>query len=75
MKALLNLFGALLIVAGVAGFVYPKYTYTEDKEIVKVGDVKVTAPEDKAIHISPVLSGLLLVLGAGIIAFGIIRRK
>lgn len=75
MKVLVNVIGVVLIVAGIAGFAYPRYTYTQDKEIVKVGDVKVTAPEDQTLHISPILSGLVLALGVGIIAVGLIRRR
>jgi hypothetical protein len=72
MKSIKNIVAILLIVAGILMFAYQSLTYTKTEKIAQVGDVQVTADEQKTVYFPPVLGGLAIV--AGIILL-VVRRK
>lgn len=62
--------GVILIVLGAYGLI--KGGFTTQKDVVKVGDVKITAPEEQAI---PTWASILaIVAGVGIVAVGARKR-
>jgi hypothetical protein len=62
--------GIVLILLGIAGLSYNRITYTTKEKIVEIGPITATADKEKSIPISPVLGGLALVAGVGLVAVG-----
>jgi hypothetical protein len=62
--------GIVLILLGIVGLSYNRITYTTKEKIVEIGPITATADKEKSIPISPVLGGLALVAGVGLVAVG-----
>jgi hypothetical protein len=62
--------GVLLVLLGIVGLSYNRITYTSKETIAKIGPIQATAEKEKSIPLSPVLGGLALVAGVGLIAVG-----
>ena len=62
--------GIVLILLGIVGLSYNRITYTTQEKIVEIGPITATADKEKSIPISPVLGGLALVAGVGLVAVG-----
>ena len=55
--------GIVLIVAGLAGFMFGGISWTENKTIVDIGPIQATAKERKSFPIPAVVSGIAVVAG------------
>ncbi len=55
--------GIVLIVAGLAGFLFGGISWTENKTIVDVGPIQATAKEHKSLPIPAVVSGIAVIAG------------
>ena len=75
MRSLTSIIAILLIVLGITGFGYKYITYRSTENIAQIGDVKLTAEQDKAIFISPILSGICLVGGIVLLVVAVSNRK
>ncbi len=75
MKSLISVVGIILIIIGIFGFSYKYFTYTSNERVAQIGNVEITANQEKAVFISPVLSGLSLGVGIILVIAGISRRK
>jgi hypothetical protein len=62
--------GILLIVLGIISLSYNRIIYTKEEKIAEIGPFTATAEREKSIPLPPVLGGLALVAGAGMIAVG-----
>jgi hypothetical protein len=62
--------GILLIVLGIISLSYNRITYTKEEKIAEIGPFTATAEREKSIPLPPVLGGLALVAGAGMIVVG-----
>jgi uncharacterized membrane protein YidH (DUF202 family) len=60
--------GILLIVVGIAGFALGGFSFTREKKDIDLGPVQVSHKQTKTIPISPILSTLSLIVGAGLVA-------
>jgi hypothetical protein len=66
-----TIIGIILILLGIAAFVYPKITYTDREKVIDLGPVQATAQTKKTVPISPwaggiaIVSGLVLILAGG----------
>jgi len=69
MKSLPAIMGVVLIVLGALCLIYGGFSYTTQKEVLTVGEVKVMAPTDNEVKLPPLLGGLFLALGIGLIVF------
>ena len=58
MKSITNITGILLIVLGILSFAYQGVTYTTQKKVAEIGDLKITADTEKTISFPPILGGL-----------------
>lgn len=70
MNTISNIIGIILIVVGVAGLGYSGFTYTSQERVAEVGPIKVNADTEKTVRIPPIVGGICLVLGIGLIVFG-----
>lgn len=62
--------GVFLILLGIVALSYNRITYTTKEKIAEIGPFQATAEKEKSIPLSPLLGGLSLVAGVGLIAVG-----
>jgi hypothetical protein len=62
--------GIVLILLGIVGLSYNRITYTSKEKIAEIGPFTATAEKEKSIPLSPVLGGLALAAGVGLVAVG-----
>jgi len=62
------LIGIALILLGAVALAYNRITYTTRETIVEIGPLVATAEREKSIPLPPLLGGLALVAGVGLIA-------
>jgi hypothetical protein len=62
-----TLVGLILVLVGLVGVVYGGITYTRKREVARVGPLQVTTQEERQLPISPILGGIAIVAGVGLI--------
>ena len=62
--------GIVLVLLGIVALSYNRITYTTKEKIVEIGPLQATAEKEKSIPLPPMLGGLALVAGVGLIAVG-----
>lgn len=68
-----RIIGIILICAGLLGFAVGSFSFTTEDTVADVGPVEIEQQEETTIPITPVASGVALVLGAGLVYVG--RKK
>ena len=63
--------GLLLIVLGVIGFVVGGVSFTHEKQDAKIGPVEINHESTQTVPIPPILSGIALVGGIGLVVVGV----
>jgi hypothetical protein len=66
--------GVLLIVLGIIGFVAGGFSFTHEKKDIDMGPIQVQHKQTKTVPISPILSGIALVGGIGLVIVGVKSR-
>jgi hypothetical protein len=69
----MKLVGIILIVLGVLALAYQGIRYTTKEKLIDIGPLKVTATEKKNIPLPPIVGGVAIVAGIGLIL--VERRK
>jgi uncharacterized membrane protein len=64
------LIGILLILLGIVALSYERTTYRTKEKIIDIGPLQATAEREKSIPLPPLLGGLALVAGIGLVAVG-----
>ena len=62
--------GIALILLSIVGLSYNQITYTSKEKILEIGPIQATAEKEKSLPLPPLLGGLVLVAGIGLIAVG-----
>jgi hypothetical protein len=62
--------GILLIVLGIIGFAWGGISFTHQKKDANIGPIQLSHKETNTLPISPILSGVSLVAGIGLIVVG-----
>jgi hypothetical protein len=65
-----TLVGILLVILGALALAYQGISYTRQEKIFDVGPIHATAETHKEIPLPPILGGLMLVGGAGLLVMG-----
>jgi hypothetical protein len=65
-----TLIGILLIILGVAGFIFGGISYSRQDQDAHIGPVRITHRETHTVPISPVLSSIALVGGIVLVVAG-----
>lgn len=63
--------GILLIILGIAGFAMGGISFTHQKKDIDLGPVQVSHEQKQTMPISPILSVLSLLAGAGLVVAGV----
>ena len=71
----LQLVGVVLIVLGIAAFVFGGVSVKKEETQLQVGPLKVTAESKQNYLVPPWLAGLVIVLGAGLVGYGFMRKR
>jgi hypothetical protein len=69
------LVGILLAVLGVGALLYQRFSYTDRETVLDVGSVSVTAETKKTVPLPPILGGVVLAGGVGLILIGMNKRQ
>ena len=69
------LVGILLAVLGVGALLYQRFSYTDRETVLDVGSVSVTAETRKTVSLPPILGGVALAGGVGLILIGMNKRQ
>lgn len=69
-----TLIGILLVILGALALAYQGISYTRQERILDVGPIHATAETHKRIPLPPILGGLMLVGGVGLMVMGA-RKK
>lgn len=67
--------GIVLIVLGIIGLAYGGITYTRHRDTVSLGPISATVQQRETFPISPIVSGIALVAGIGLLVSGGRRRS
>jgi hypothetical protein len=62
--------GIALILLGIVALSYNRITYTTKEKIFDIGPIEATAEKQKSIPLPPLLGGLALAAGIGLVAVG-----
>jgi hypothetical protein len=62
--------GVILIILGIIGFAVGGISFTHEKKDVNLGPLQVSHEQKQTLPISPILSTLSLVAGAGLVVVG-----
>lgn len=75
MNTNITVIGILLIVVGIAIFVFNGFSYTQSESIAEIGNLQITAETQKNVYLPPVLGGLSFVLGTVLLVIGRRNKK
>jgi hypothetical protein len=75
MKSAIIIVGAILVLAGLIGLTYPVFMTSHTEDVAKLGSLKLQNQEQTKHWIPPAASGGVLVLGAVLIAAGVVIRR
>lgn len=70
----MRILGVILIIAGIVGFLVTGVSYTTSEEVIDVGPLQVEREQERSLPITPVASGVLIVVGGVLMVVGT-RRK
>ena len=62
--------GVILAVLGAAALIWQKVSYTQRETVVDIGSVNITADTKKSLPLPPILGGVALAGGVGLIVVG-----
>jgi drug/metabolite transporter (DMT)-like permease len=65
-----TIIGIILILVGVVGFALGGFSFTQKEKVLDVGPIEATAEDKETVPIPPILAGLALVAGVGLVAVG-----
>ncbi len=75
MKTMTHIIGILLILFGIVSLAYQGFSYSTKKDIVAIGNLKVTEEQQRTIHLPPVVGGVSIVVGIALLALARISKK
>lgn len=61
-----TILGIVLILLGALGLVYEGITYTDEEHVVDAGPLEIRAEEKETIPIPPIVAGIAIVSGIGL---------
>lgn len=65
-----SVLGVLLVVLGLAALLHPEFKMPAKREEIEIGPMKVPVETRRIFTVPPVLSGIIIVCGAGMMFLG-----
>lgn len=65
-----TIIGILLIIVGIVGFALGGFSFTHEKKDVNAGPIQISHKQTKTVPIPPILSGIALIGGIGLVVVG-----
>lgn len=65
-----TIIGILLIIVGIVGFALGGFSFTHEKKVVNAGPIQINHAQKQTIPIPPILSGIALLGGIGLVVVG-----
>jgi hypothetical protein len=62
--------GILLVILGIAGFAVGGVSFTHEKQDAKIGPLSIEHKQTNTVFIPPILSGIALIGGIGLVVVG-----
>lgn len=62
--------GILLIIVGIVGFALGGFSFTHEKKVVDMGPVQIDRQKKETVPIPPILSGIAIIGGLGLVVVG-----
>ena len=63
----MKLAGIVLLILGALSLIYGGFTYNRQRTIVDLGPIKATATEQKTVPLSPIVGGIAMAAGVGLL--------
>ena len=67
--------GILLIIAGIAGFLISDVSFSTTEKVMDVGPLEVEREKERSLPITPIASGVLIVVGGVVTVMGVRRNR
>ena len=67
--------GVILVVLGILGLTMERIPYEREEADLEIGDLEASATVQEEVRVPPLAAGAVLAVGAGLIVFGVARRK
>jgi len=66
----MRILGVILIIAGILGFLVTGVSYTTSEQVIDAGPLQVEREQERSLPITPVASGILVVVGGVLTVVG-----
>ena len=66
----MKIVGIILIALGILALVYQGFTYTQTKQVAKLGPVEINDQETHDVPVPPIVGAVCIVAGAGALFLG-----
>jgi len=66
----MKIVGIVLIVVGLISLAYGGITYTSREKVLDIGPIEATAERQKTVPMPPIIGGVALVAGIGLLVMG-----
>ena len=70
----MRILGAILIIAGILGFLVTGVSYTTSEQVIDAGPLQVEREQERSLPITPIASGILVVVGGVLTVVGTQRK-
>ena len=71
----MRIIGILLIIAGIVGFLVSDVSFTTTEKVMDVGPLEVEREKERSLPITPIASGVLVVVGGVVTVVGMRRAN
>lgn len=66
----IRIFGVILILLGILGFIFPRITFTEAVPILGIGPLQVQAEQERSVAIPDIAAGAAVIAGIALVIAG-----
>lgn len=67
--------GIVLIVIGILALALPYVTFTKKEKVLDIGPIEAVTEKQESLPVSPIVGGIILIAGAGIVIASISKKS
>lgn len=71
----MRILGIILIVVGLLALALPYVTFTKKEKVLDIGPIEAVAEKQESVPVSPIVGGIILLAGAGIVVASIGKKR